>query len=249
MSQTTNYRLKKQEFHVGDTCWVLVKSVYGRHLKNPMSYECTVTTIGRKFLRAKSIDGRNTYEFDMTNRFMYRDDIYGFSRSVELFHSLQDLAYREEGMQLDTELSEWFNEQDFLSRYDQGDKLLEQYRLISQILDPVNGPELTHFLNECIRTREKIANGQLSVDSEGNVSIDDDPEYETFEQYFCYKDACISDGFDEIHKAIAHAVLHNYAYVEVHRYYRDHDRDNKIYPDGDPEIVWRNNDPLSVFKN
>lgn len=243
------YRLSKKDFNVGDTCFILEKLFCGRRLNPPAVRECIVTGMGRKYIVVKEKSKGSTYQFDMTDKFLFHDPLYGSTRNAELFRSLSELEERQEGDSIGCDLYNWFRDHNFVSLFDSGTNMIEQHRLISKILDPVNGPELTHFLNECIRTKEKIANGQLSVDSEGNVSIDDDSEYETFEQYFCYKDACISDGFDEIHKAIAHAVLHNYAYVKVHRYYRDNDRDNKIYPDGDPEIVWRNNDPLSVFKN
>ena len=61
--------------------------------------------------------------------------------------------------------------------------------------------------------------------------------------YFVYdqNDECISDGFKCEEDAIEYAMENNYPVVKVHNYYRDPERGYKLYPDGNPEIIWVSN--------
>ena len=60
-------------------------------------------------------------------------------------------------------------------------------------------------------------------------------------RYFVYdnRDKCISSqGFESLEKAIYSAVRRGGNTVKMHSYYRDPERNDKLYPDGDPVVVW-----------
>lgn len=68
--------------------------------------------------------------------------------------------------------------------------------------------------------------------------------------YFVYdnRDKCITrNGFEKLEKAVNSAIKRGGATVKAHNYYQDPERDNKLYPDGDPVVVWR--DTLTVTKH
>lgn len=94
---------------------------------------------------------------------------------------------------------------------------------------------------------------EFEVSNEDELSLsEEDPaimvcEYETDERYFVYdsKDNCVSsNGFHFEDEAISYANRNGYPTVKVHRYYIDSDRGGKLYPDGEPEIVWKEGNPI-----
>ena len=102
---------------------------------------------------------------------------------------------------------------------------------------------------------EKIGDACLFVKFKVICNIIDEPDetdgeydnYPTEQKYFVYDkdDNCVSDyGFNFEDGAIAFANSNNYPVVKIHRYYRDPTRGYKIYPDGYPEIVWKNGRPI-----
>lgn len=76
--------------------------------------------------------------------------------------------------------------------------------------------------------------------------MNDEDNYPTEHRYFVYndEDECISDGFHFEDDAIAFANANGYPVVKIHRYYRDPNKDFKLYPDGDPETTWANGKPV-----
>lgn len=70
-----------------------------------------------------------------------------------------------------------------------------------------------------------------------NESWDED-EFETIERYYIYdeNDNCVSDSYVYIDKAISDAETANYPTIKIHKYFRD--ENDKLQPDGDPEIIW-----------
>ena len=71
-------------------------------------------------------------------------------------------------------------------------------------------------------------------------------EYETVERFFVYdkNDDCVSDGFRFEDGAIAFANKTGNPVVKVHTYFIDSDRGGKLYPDGEPTIVWKDGRPV-----
>ena len=71
-------------------------------------------------------------------------------------------------------------------------------------------------------------------------------EYETAERFFVYdkNDDCVSDGFQFKDNAIAFAYETGNPVVKVHTYFIDSDRGGKLYPDGEPTIVWKDGRPV-----
>ena len=101
---------------------------------------------------------------------------------------------------------------------------------------------------------EKTGNGNLVARYKVICCIIDEPDetdgeydnYPTECKYFVYdeEDNCVSDGFNYEDGAIAYANSQKYPIVKIHRYYRDPNRDYKLYPDGYPEVVWANGKPV-----
>lgn len=89
---------------------------------------------------------------------------------------------------------------------------------------------------------QKSENNEVAEDeSEGD-------EYKTDERYFVYdsKDNCVSgNGFHFEDEVISYANRNGYPTVKIHRYYCiDSPRGGKLYPDGEPEIVWKDGKPV-----
>jgi hypothetical protein len=101
-----------------------------------------------------------------------------------------------------------------------------------------------------INSIEKTNNGNLLARYKVICNIIDEPDetdgeyddYPTEQKYFVYDkdDNCVSDGFNFEDGAIAFANSCGHSIVKVHRYYRDPTRGYKLYPDGEPKIVWKN---------
>ena len=70
-----------------------------------------------------------------------------------------------------------------------------------------------------------------------NESWEED-EYETDERYFIYdeNDNCISNSYRYLDDAIDDAKVADYPVIKIHKYFRDDQ--NKLQPEGDPEVVW-----------
>lgn len=72
-------------------------------------------------------------------------------------------------------------------------------------------------------------------------------EYETDQRYFVYdsEDNCVSDyGYHFEDDAIAYANRKGYPTVKIHRYFIDSNRGGKLYPDGEPVVVWQDGRPV-----
>ena len=76
--------------------------------------------------------------------------------------------------------------------------------------------------------------------------MDNEDNYPTEHRYFVYdaNDNCVSDEFNFEDGAIAFANANGYSIVKIHRYYRDPNKDFKLYPDGEPETTWANGRPV-----
>lgn len=87
------------------------------------------------------------------------------------------------------------------------------------------------------RTKEEVDTFERSVEN-----FNSEEEYPTEYKYFLYnsKNECVSDGYDNLNTAIKEAKKRGCHHVEIHKYYYDTDRGNKMYPDDVPVTVWIN---------
>lgn len=78
-----------------------------------------------------------------------------------------------------------------------------------------------------------------------NVASD---EYETNSRFYVYdaQDNVQSDGFVSLEDAIDFAAENSFPVVKEHKYYIDADRGGKLYPDGDPVVVWENGKAITA---
>lgn len=101
------------------------------------------------------------------------------------------------------------------------------------------------MVQNLIERAEKDANVDLIGNHDEELAIEI-CEYETAERFFVYdkNDDCVSDGFLFEDDAIAFANKTGNPVVKVHTYFIDSDRGGKLYPDGEPTIVWKDGRPV-----
>ena len=135
--------------------------------------------------------------------------------------------------------------------------LLNTDRLLVKLYDLwTDHSDLSAYTNEGVKELFEVVLDDLysekHTDSIGE-NEDQDPDieacdYATVQRYFVYdsEDNYVNEyGFHFEDEAISYANRNGYPTVKIHRYYYiDSARSGKLYPDGEPEIVWKDGKPV-----